>query len=123
MRNLFHRIRNRLTYIGVGMTIAGLGVNLLIEYGPTAGIITPLWEKVYAYTGIGFIVIGVIIAAVGILKTPMIETISDDSLILLGLLDDIYQRLKTITRMTIRKMRGKKWGDVTDASPVFMSQT
>ncbi len=47
----------------------------------------------------------------------------DDSLILLGLLDEVYQRLKHITRLTIRKMRSKKWEAVTSAYPYFMSLT
>lgn len=47
----------------------------------------------------------------------------DGDLTLLALLDDVYQRLKLITRLTIRKMRSKKWKDVTSAYPNFMSLT
>lgn len=56
-------------------------------------------------------------------KRRYIESAHNDGLTLLTLLDEVYQRLKLITRLTIRKLRSKKWKDVTSAYPYFMGLT
>jgi hypothetical protein len=116
MRNLYYRVRNRLTYLGVGMTIAGLGVNLVVEYGPAAGIIPLIWENILAYIGIGCIIIGLIIAVVGVIKKPIIEEGNDAGLTLLRLLDESYHRMKVITEKTIKRLRKTDWSGVNMTS-------
>ena len=91
----------------------------IFSFLPNSDWVTPARASQLVIAGIVIVVIGLGLGIWGIIKTP-IETKKDDSLILLGLLDDVYQRLKLITRLTIRKMRSKKWENVTSAYPTLM---
>jgi hypothetical protein len=74
---------------------------------------------------IGLIMFGIAILAVKS-KTKATEinnNSGNDSLLLLGLLDDNYQRLKTLTRMAMQKLRSDEWKEMDSAYFYFMGLT
>jgi len=49
-------------------------------------------------------------------QADRLAAIKYNGLVLLRLLDEVYQRLKVITRLTIRKLRARDWRDMESAS-------
>ena len=83
-------------------------------------------DKQVMFGSIGITAISIIIACIFIFKhkgraEDKNNTSRDGGLLLLELLDESYQRLKAITRMTIKKLRSKKWEDMHESIPFYIS--
>jgi hypothetical protein len=109
------RLFTGFNYSGIGMFLLGIFLPILLEQFM---MLNPIIR--WGITILG-VLIGVIFIVIGQLRIKQESSFSqDNSLVLLALLDEVYQRLKTITRLTIRKLRANEWEDVTSAYPYFM---
>ena len=104
---------NRGTMLAIATFVLGNGTSAGLQI---TGIINP---------ALGWAIIGISTIASCVLfvyafrikaQTDRLAAIQDDGLVLLRLLDEVYQRLKTITRLTIHKLREKDWRDMESAS-------
>jgi hypothetical protein len=96
--------------------------------GVIAVVMQLMYPQIPKYIGwpiIGLLVVGTI--SLFVLDRKKHQSLSkpdkDDGIILLRLLDDTYQRLKVITRLTIRKLRSQNWKDMDSAYFYFMGLT
>ena len=96
--------------------------SFILGNGTAAGLqITGIVSPIVGWSLVGFstAVSGALFAWAFKLRTHA-RSLTNDGTELLRLLDDVYVRLKSITRRTIRKMRSTDWEDVTTAYPFLM---
>ncbi len=106
-------MRNRGTILAIAVFILGNGTSAGLQI---TGIVSLFW-------GWTIIILSTVLSGILFwygLRLKEQATIKNDSLYLLTLLDDAYQRLKRITRITIRKLREKNWKEMESATTSLM---